>query len=131
MLHNPSYDFNDELIPLGGIDVGAHRRSAGWRRSAGAATACAGRDRSRPDAPAVAAPRKKSFLDTVERVGNRLPDPVLIFVWLIVAVIVLSAVGAAAGWAAVNPVTQATLSATSLLVERATSSACSSRCRAR
>jgi aminobenzoyl-glutamate transport protein len=63
----------------------------------------------------VVNPRKKSFLDTVERIGNRLPDPVLIFVWLIVAVIALSAVGAAAGWVAVNPVTQATLNATSLL----------------
>ncbi len=63
----------------------------------------------------VATPRKKSFLDTVERIGNRLPDPVLIFVWLIVAVIALSAVGAAAGWVALNPVTKATLNATSLL----------------
>ncbi|MEY2772158.1 MAG: hypothetical protein RIQ38_2577, partial [Pseudomonadota bacterium] len=65
--------------------------------------------------PGVAAPRKKSFLDTVERVGDRLPDPVLIFVWLIIVVIALSAVGAAAGWSAVNPVTKATLNATSLL----------------
>jgi aminobenzoyl-glutamate transport protein len=65
--------------------------------------------------PGAAAPRKKSFLDTVERVGNRLPDPVLIFLWLIVAVVVLSAVGAVAGWAAINPVTSATLNATSLL----------------
>jgi aminobenzoyl-glutamate transport protein len=65
--------------------------------------------------PGVAAPRKKSFLDTVERIGNRLPDPVLIFLWLIVAVVAMSAVGAVAGWAAVNPVTQATLNATSLL----------------
>jgi aminobenzoyl-glutamate transport protein len=63
----------------------------------------------------VTTPRKKSFLDTVERIGNRLPDPVLIFLWLIVAVIALSAVGAAAGWVALNPVTKATLNATSLL----------------
>ena len=48
------------------------------------------------------------MLDAIERLGNRLPDPVLIFVWLIVAVIVLSVVGAAAGWQAVNPVTQQT-----------------------
>jgi hypothetical protein len=28
MLHNPSYDFNDELIPLGATGLGAHRRAA-------------------------------------------------------------------------------------------------------
>ena len=31
MLHNPSYDFNDELIPLGRLDVGAARRSVAQR----------------------------------------------------------------------------------------------------
>ena len=54
-------------------------------------------------------------LDAVERVGNRLPDPVLIFLWLILAIVVLSVVGAAAGWEAVNPVTQQHIRATSLL----------------
>jgi aminobenzoyl-glutamate transport protein len=59
--------------------------------------------------------RGQRVLDAIERAGNRLPDPVLIFVWLIGAVIVLSAVGAAAGWEAVNPVTQQHIRATSLL----------------
>jgi aminobenzoyl-glutamate transport protein len=54
-------------------------------------------------------------LDVVERAGNRLPDPVLIFLWLILAVAVLSVIGALAGWEAVNPVTQRTIRATSLL----------------
>jgi aminobenzoyl-glutamate transport protein len=54
-------------------------------------------------------------LGSIERFGNRLPDPVLIFLWLIVVVLILSVVGAAAGWQAVNPVTQQTLVATSLL----------------
>lgn len=54
-------------------------------------------------------------LDAIERVGNRLPDPVLIFLWLILAVVVLSAVGAGAGWDAVNPVTRQSIRATSLL----------------
>jgi aminobenzoyl-glutamate transport protein len=54
-------------------------------------------------------------LDAIERTGNRLPDPVLIFVWLIAAVIALSAVGAAAGWEVVNPVTGQHIRATSLL----------------
>ncbi|TAL30086.1 AbgT family transporter [Phenylobacterium sp.] len=42
----------------------------------------------------------KGFLGAVERLGNMLPDPVIIFVWLIAALMVLSAVGAAAGWQA-------------------------------
>jgi len=60
-------------------------------------------------------PRGQRVLDAIERAGNRLPDPVLIFVWLIAAVIALSVVGAAAGWEAVNPVTQQQIRATSLL----------------
>ncbi len=55
------------------------------------------------------------FLARVERVGNRLPDPVMIFVWLMLAIIVISVIGEAAGWQAVNPVSQQTLVATSLL----------------
>jgi aminobenzoyl-glutamate transport protein len=55
------------------------------------------------------------MLDAIERAGNRLPDPVLIFLWLIAAVIALSIVGAAAGWHAVNPVSQKTIEASSLL----------------
>ncbi len=54
-------------------------------------------------------------LDAVERIGNRLPDPVLIFLWMILAVVVISVVGAAAGWDAVNPVNQQPIRATSLL----------------
>jgi aminobenzoyl-glutamate transport protein len=64
----------------------------------------------RPDAL-----REQGWLGAVERAGNRLPDPVLIFVWLILAVFVLSVVGAAAGWQAVNPVSGQTIRATSLL----------------
>jgi aminobenzoyl-glutamate transport protein len=54
-------------------------------------------------------------LDAVERIGNRLPDPVLIFLWMILAVVAISVVGAAAGWDAVNPVNQQPIRATSLL----------------
>jgi aminobenzoyl-glutamate transport protein len=43
------------------------------------------------------------FLGWVERVGNRLPDPVFIFVWLIVALIGVSLLGALAGWSALHP----------------------------
>ncbi len=69
-----------------------------------------------PDVPAQSGDmRGRRLLDAIERAGNRLPDPVLIFVWLIAAVIVLSVIGAAAGWQAVNPVSQKTILASSLL----------------
>lgn len=54
-------------------------------------------------------------LNTVERIGNRLPDPVFLFLWLILGLIVLSLVGSGLGWEAVNPVTGDTLAAQSLL----------------
>jgi len=54
-------------------------------------------------------------LDAIERAGNRLPDPVLIFLWLILAVVVLSVIGAAAGWQAINPISQQPIRAVSLL----------------
>lgn len=41
--------------------------------------------------------RAKGFLGWVERVGNRLPDPVFIFFWLIGILIVGSAIAAALG----------------------------------
>jgi aminobenzoyl-glutamate transport protein len=44
--------------------------------------------------------RARGVLGVVERVGNLLPDPVMIFVWLIGALMILSAVGAALGWSA-------------------------------
>jgi aminobenzoyl-glutamate transport protein len=43
---------------------------------------------------------QKGFLGTVERIGNLLPDPVMIFVWLIAGLMVLSAFAAAMGWQA-------------------------------
>ena len=47
--------------------------------------------------------RQRGFLGFVERVGNMLPDPVMIFVWLILFLMVLSAIGAALGWSASLP----------------------------
>lgn len=54
-------------------------------------------------------------LNAVEKIGNKLPDPVFLFLWLIGALVVLSLVGAGLGWSAVNPVTGDTLEAKSLL----------------
>ena len=54
-------------------------------------------------------------LNGIERIGNKLPDPVFLFLWLIGGLIVLSMVGSGLGWSAVNPVTGDTLAAKSLL----------------
>ncbi len=49
------------------------------------------------------------FLTTIERVGNKVPHPAIIFFWLIGLVVVLSAILGFAGWSAtyeaVDPVT--------------------------
>lgn len=44
--------------------------------------------------------RQKGFLGFVEKVGNFLPDPIMIFVWLIGLLMILSAIGAGQGWSA-------------------------------
>ncbi len=66
------------------------------------------------EAPAGAA---QAWLNRVERLGNALPDPVAIFVLLIVALMAMSALGAGLGWQAVNPVTGELLAVKSLLAE--------------
>jgi aminobenzoyl-glutamate transport protein len=53
-------------------------------------------DAPRPD-------RQRGFLGVIERVGNLLPDPTIIFVWLIFALMLLSALGASLGWEASLP----------------------------
>ena len=60
---------------------------------------------------------RNRFLDAVERLGNALPDPVLLFVGIILILVVVSIFGAAAGWTATNPVTGEVLTAKSLLTE--------------
>jgi len=47
----------------------------------------------------LAAPQR-GFLGFVERVGNKLPEPAMIFVWLIVFLMLLSALGQGLGWSA-------------------------------
>jgi aminobenzoyl-glutamate transport protein len=70
---------------------------------------------SSPVAGAVHRTPAERFLDAVERVGNKLPDPVAIFAIIIVLLAAFSALGAALGWTAVNPVTGEVLVAKSLL----------------
>ena len=52
------------------------------------------------DTVPLSAPRQRGFLGFVERVGNMLPEPAMIFVWLIIALMLLSALGASLGWSA-------------------------------
>jgi len=49
-------------------------------------------------------PQSSTFLDRLERIGNSLPEPALLFALLAAIVIVVSAIGSAAGWT-VQPVT--------------------------
>jgi aminobenzoyl-glutamate transport protein len=55
------------------------------------------------------------LLNFVERTGNRLPDPVFLFVWLIGLLMAISVLGAWMGWSTVNPVTQEPITAQNLL----------------
>ncbi len=55
------------------------------------------------------------FLNGVERLGNKLPDPAFIFVWFIGALIVISLIAAGLGASTVNPVTGEAIAAQSLL----------------
>jgi aminobenzoyl-glutamate transport protein len=48
-------------------------------------------------------PPQSGFLAFVERWGNRLPEPAMLFVWLIGALMLLSALAAALGWSASLP----------------------------
>ena len=59
--------------------------------------------------------RRSGFLDWIERVGDKLPDPVIIFAWLIGGLMIASAICAAAGLSVVNPVTKELLEAKSLV----------------
>ena len=54
-------------------------------------------------------------LNAIESIGNRLPDPVFLFLWFIAALIGLSLVGSSLGWSATNPVSGEVMQAKSLL----------------
>jgi aminobenzoyl-glutamate transport protein len=64
------------------------------------------------------APRQRrllALLDAVERIGNRLPDPLTLFVLFSLAVVVASAIAARSGAGVVHPVTGAAVTAVNLL----------------
>lgn len=73
-------------------------------------------------AEAVNATDNNKFLGWIERAGNKLPDPVFLFLYLVAGLILLSVFGAAMNWSAVHPTeidpetgTNKVIAATSLL----------------
>lgn len=59
--------------------------------------------------------RTGGILGTIERIGNALPSPFILFLWLVVILVALTAVLAAFGVSAVNPTTGETVAVQSLL----------------
>jgi aminobenzoyl-glutamate transport protein len=60
-------------------------------------------------------PLAMRVLDGIERAGNALPDATTLFFIFIGLLVVVSIIGAALGWSAVNPGTGATMTVTSLI----------------
>ena len=52
---------------------------------------------------ATAASTQRGVLGWIERTGNKLPDPVFLFFYLIAGLVLLSIIAALAGWSAVHP----------------------------
>lgn len=69
------------------------------------------------NAPDTRSTWRDRFLNRVEGLGNALPDPVAIFVGIIVVLMLVSAIAAAQGWNVTNPVTGEVLQAKSLFSE--------------
>src|SRR5690606_31837109 len=61
-------------------------------------------DQGMANAPPTATTRSKGILGWIERTGNALPDPVFIFIWLILALVVISVIAAMAGAQVLHPV---------------------------
>jgi len=59
--------------------------------------------------------RTMRTLDAIERAGNKLPDPVILFLWLCLAVVIVSAIASALGASGRHPATGDTVTAVNLL----------------
>lgn len=55
------------------------------------------------EAAPAAGQRTKGVLGWIERTGDKLPDPVFIFVYLLAILMAVSVVGSLLGWSAINP----------------------------
>ena len=73
------------------------------------------RDMTESTGATAAGGRLGRVLDRIERIGNRLPHPALLFAWLALGVLGLSALAALAELSAVHPVTGETIRAVNLL----------------
>ncbi|MEW9122424.1 MAG: AbgT family transporter [Thermotaleaceae bacterium] len=56
----------------------------------------------------------EKFLAWLEMAGNKLPEPLTLFVWLAAIVIIISFIGSKAGFSAVHPLTQETIEVVNL-----------------
>ena len=45
------------------------------------------------------------WLNRLEAIGNKLPDPAMLFIFMGVLILILSAIGASLGWKVINPST--------------------------
>ncbi len=54
-------------------------------------------------ASSVAASEPKGILGWIERTGNKLPDPVFLFLYLIAGLMVVSILASLFGWSAIHP----------------------------
>ena len=79
-------------------------------------------DEEQAVAEPAAMPTQRGILGWIERSGNKLPDPVFLFFWLIAILVVVSIVASLAGWSVLHPTEidestgqQRVIAATSLL----------------
>lgn len=71
------------------------------------------------EAAPAAAQANKGILGWIERTGNRLPDPVFLFFWLILALMVISIIASLAGWSALHPTEIDEVTGTSRIISSA------------
>ena len=59
--------------------------------------------------------KNNSYLEKLERIGNKLPDPAVLFVVMGILILILSFIGGSLGWSVVNPATGETVKVVNLL----------------
>lgn len=59
--------------------------------------------------------KKKSYLEKLEAIGNKLPDPAVLFIIMGILILILSFIGGSLGWSVVNPATGETVKVVNLL----------------
>lgn len=67
----------------------------------------------------AAAPKMKGFLGTIERIGNALPHPFILFLYITGALMILSAVLAGMGVQVTNPMTGKVVAVRSIIASSA------------